>query len=196
MLPAGSRVLHTNCRRCFFTLVYSSDAAMAALIRGVLFSELCRFTNQAGLLASMRADSPVQAAGGGGGEGVPCSRRRRGGGRGVGSMGRCAPYRHVNRLPGSTLLPRFRRLTLHSGYDGWNDSAPKYHPRGAELPPVPTGLRRGRHPAVKMRSCTHKRTTRGTWLSGAKRSQMWTMFSEIWGGNIKEVSVDMFQSTF
>lgn len=67
MLPAGSRVSHTNRHAAVvvvFTFVYSSDAAMAALTRGVLLlSELLQVTNQAGLLASMRADSPLQAAG-------------------------------------------------------------------------------------------------------------------------------------
>lgn len=67
MLPAGSRVSHTNRHAAVvvvFTFVYSSDAAMAELTRGVLLlSELLQVTNQAGLLASMRADSPLQAAG-------------------------------------------------------------------------------------------------------------------------------------
>lgn len=75
---------------------------------------------------TLRSKQPGGGGGGRWGGEKSCSRRhRRGGGGGVASVGRCVPYRHDNRLRGSRLLPRFRRLTLHSGYDGWSDSAPK-----------------------------------------------------------------------
>lgn len=56
------------------------------------------------------------------------------------SRWRCVSYRHDN-LGSSALLLllllRFRRLTLHSGYDGWNDSAKTsgLRPRGKLRPP-------------------------------------------------------------
>lgn len=193
MLPAGSRVSHTNIHAAVVvvvvvTFVYSSDAAMAALTRGVLLlSELLQVTNQAGLLASMRGDSPLQAAGWWwwwwcGGE-KSCSRRhRRGGGGGVASEGRCVPYRHDNRLRGSRLLPRFRRLTLHSGYDGWSDSAPKNQEgpscRLACLPGerAPPGGQ-----DVKLHPRENNTGKYGCQQAkGAKSTKSWMKFEEIW----------------
>lgn len=127
---AGSRLSHTTIiymytrtHSCFYLCVQlrrcHGGHSRCPLLRVVWV------TNLAGLLAAweptLRSTQP-------GGE-KPCSCRR-----GLCSVGRCAPYRHDNRPRGLRLLPRFRRLTLHSGYDGWNDSAKTERGPSCRLP--------------------------------------------------------------
>lgn len=195
MLPAGSRVIthkHTcSCCCCWFYLCVQlrrchggAHSRCPPLLPSCCRLQIRQVSSQA-WEPTLRSKQPVGGGGGGGGE-KSCSRRHRrggGGGGGVASVGRCVPYRHDNRLRGSRLLPRFRRLTLHSGYDGWSDSAPK-NQEGPSCR-LPACLGRGRHPAAKMWSCTHEKTTLVTWLSatkGAKSTKSWTMFEEIWDG--------------